>query len=747
MVDGGLSAQTWNRPDRINGGDHCFDFRELSEREEQDAAASSVPEEAPRPHTEVTGGLGTDAESLGEWRMTCKDSVACDMNVGTRASTKPGTSEIQRVDDTLQREAMDTSCQLPCDLEVRSPPRDAPFAGQVVDEDEVTPGSGRGWHGGPNEEDAASTEAIKSSPAEQPVPESLPAVLSALEAETVMGNFQSTQDGVAGMPDKGRQEMSGAVKHSSMRQAITGNSLSAGGGLDGAVKPAGELAMQQALAAERLCVGSVGAMPPQALALRARLLKDVLQEARPGWTQQDVLAVQRKLARLGIGSAGALAELLEEGQLNERLRGAGFKRFSVETLEALKHSLGVAPGNHATRVDLQDLSTVVSVPDFQRPVTLNSEGPLLSSDLCGTPRGKCLACSACPTCVLTDRSYVRWRSGADGDSSSSSQEEVSGVAEQYAVGDRVEMRNGTSEPWRSGTVASAEPVTVRPDGSGDGVEGSVWRMVRREGTGEGRGRDSSRCCERCGCAVSLHEGLHDWHSRVRTTMHRLRATGKNTSLKVPRRFAVPTVALEWEPTDVAFFVLTGGIFDPRCDGRLRSSGQSDVGLNVEPATGNAPVAAPDGEGGRLLVSVVTPTSAARHDFHPLLYECFRSQAYEPKELVVVDTGTKPSEFLQERARADPRVVYRFWPVQDARMQDLSDCVWDGGRGGVHRHWPTGGSHVPEALASLPEAMAKGACRAEANTALVTMALDPQAQRSEVGRGQATGAVAGQGAWW
>mmetsp|Transcript_17990 Transcript_17990/g.31352 ORF Transcript_17990/g.31352 Transcript_17990/m.31352 type:complete len:174 (-) Transcript_17990:135-656(-) len=55
----------------------------------------------------------------------------------------------------------------------------------------------------------------------------------------------------------------------------------------------------------------------------------------------------------------------------------------------------------------------------------------------------------------------------------------------------------------------------------------------------------------------------------------------------------------------------------------------------------------------------------RQAFHPLLYANFILQSYEPKELVVVDTGTKPSLFLQEKALEDPR----HFAVSDSRETD------------------------------------------------------------------------------
>ena len=44
--------------------------------------------------------------------------------------------------------------------------------------------------------------------------------------------------------------------------------------------------------------------------------------------------------------------------------------------------------------------------------------------------------------------------------------------------------------------------------------------------------------------------------------------------------------------------------------------------------------------GRAKVSVVCPTTSARHKWHgPRLYASFQAQDYEPRELVVVDSGS------------------------------------------------------------------------------------------------------------
>ncbi|CAE7213757.1 unnamed protein product [Symbiodinium natans] len=70
----------------------------------------------------------------------------------------------------------------------------------------------------------------------------------------------------------------------------------------------------------------------------------VLREAKPAWTQQDLAAVQRKLAKVGIQSQEELSSSLSN--LNELLQSAGFLKFSPETLQALRDRL---PANEASQ--------------------------------------------------------------------------------------------------------------------------------------------------------------------------------------------------------------------------------------------------------------------------------------------------------------------------------------------------------------------------------------------------------------
>ena len=72
--------------------------------------------------------------------------------------------------------------------------------------------------------------------------------------------------------------------------------------------------------------------------VQAASLRAVLSEARPSWSEKDLLAVEEKLSKIGVSTAEQLAELLAEG-LNKRLLKAGQKAFNSETLAALRQRL------------------------------------------------------------------------------------------------------------------------------------------------------------------------------------------------------------------------------------------------------------------------------------------------------------------------------------------------------------------------------------------------------------------------
>mmetsp|Transcript_54882 Transcript_54882/g.98555 ORF Transcript_54882/g.98555 Transcript_54882/m.98555 type:complete len:731 (-) Transcript_54882:57-2249(-) len=169
-------------------------------------------------------------------------------------------------------------------------------------------------------------------------------------------------------------------------------------------------------------------------------------------------------------------------------------------------------------------------------------------------------------------------------------------------------------------------------------------------------------CKRCGCPCRAHVDLTRWLGDVQRASKPFRtrlndkgvmqrgwvsnATAETRS--VPAEAHIPRYVLDWQPVEVALYLLSFAHFDPRRDGRKPTSSSMQG----------------------TLVSVLTPTSEKRQPFHPLLYECFARQTHEPKELVIIDTGTRPSAFLQARAREDSRVIYRFFP----HVADLRD-VW------------------------------------------------------------------------
>jgi len=132
----------------------------------------------------------------------------------------------------------------------------------------------------------------------------------------------------------------------------------------------------------------------------------------------------------------------------------------------------------------------------------------------------------------------------------------------------------------------------------------------------------------------LPESTKEWLRKARTWLRRLdrRAT-------VPPTSRLPRAALTWEPAAAVLYVLTDGHFDPQRD-------VPELDMQSRPG----------------LVSVCCATSDRHRSFHPLLYDNFKKQTHEPRELVVVHTGELPSEFFTEKAKEDSRVVYRFFPV-------------------------------------------------------------------------------------
>mmetsp|Transcript_5910 Transcript_5910/g.16810 ORF Transcript_5910/g.16810 Transcript_5910/m.16810 type:complete len:831 (-) Transcript_5910:294-2786(-) len=182
-----------------------------------------------------------------------------------------------------------------------------------------------------------------------------------------------------------------------------------------------------------------------------------------------------------------------------------------------------------------------------------------------------------------------------------------------------------SPPW-----PPAAPETAGPKGGGElGGPDQHMTISLTEDAEEGSSSSSS---------AQLPPGAAEWLARSREWLRRL-----NPKAAVPAAVQLPvSAASTWEPAAAVLFAVTQGQFDPQRD-------VPGLGARLE-----------DRRAG--LVSVLCCTSDGRRAFHPLIYENFRAQTYEDRELVVVHTGEMPSDFFQDMAEADPRVIYRFFPV-------------------------------------------------------------------------------------
>ncbi|CAE7452919.1 unnamed protein product, partial [Symbiodinium sp. CCMP2456] len=249
--------------------------------------------------------------------------------------------------------------------------------------------------------------------------------------------------------------------------------------------------------------------------------------------------------------------------------------------------------------------------------------PLLNTDYMGTLRGACRGCQSCNLWRFTSLSSIEW-----------------------------------GGPDTTTTI--------------DDRRHAYDRKMR--GYQEKRRGFSARC-QNCLCPAEEHLDLSGWLDAVQKAArpfretyeeairkdpayrHLGRAIGSAKTRTLPRHATIPAAALDWPVSDAAIYLLSLGFFDPRLHGR---TGEGDQALRKAP--------------GKHLVSVVCPTSEKRHGFHPLLYENFRTQSYEPKELIVVDTGSRPSPFLLDKVQSDPRVIYRHFTVDDSRDTDPMSAV-------------------------------------------------------------------------
>ena len=77
--------------------------------------------------------------------------------------------------------------------------------------------------------------------------------------------------------------------------------------------------------------------------ISAHGLLRVLASANPRWNKRDRQAAARKLTRLNICTVDSLNRHLKDGSLNQKLDAVGEKRFSGDTLSALRIELSREP--------------------------------------------------------------------------------------------------------------------------------------------------------------------------------------------------------------------------------------------------------------------------------------------------------------------------------------------------------------------------------------------------------------------
>lgn len=158
------------------------------------------------------------------------------------------------------------------------------------------------------------------------------------------------------------------------------------------------------------------------------------------------------------------------------------------------------------------------------------------------------------------------------------------------------------------------------------------------------------CCRRCACPYTDHVVV-ELDGILRAREERACASMKRSSVK-----PLPQDALEWDGRECSLWFWTDGQLHPRTStGEQRKLPQPE---------GRSPAACSDRHActkGR--VSVVTPTTQSRQQFHEMLWKCFEAQAWEDKELVVVETYQhQHSEFFMKLAKKDHRLVYLKYEV-------------------------------------------------------------------------------------
>lgn len=158
-------------------------------------------------------------------------------------------------------------------------------------------------------------------------------------------------------------------------------------------------------------------------------------------------------------------------------------------------------------------------------------------------------------------------------------------------------------------------------------------------------------CHRCWCPTDKHEDLGSW---LGYTLQRSKGASHRVRTRMLER-GIPLAAFRcWSPDDVRLFIETSGAFHPGRHGRRSSERPRASGVQ-EPGD----IRYGGGASGSVVCSVICPTTTNRQPFHGVLYASYLAQTYEPRELIVLDTGSYPSKFLMDCAREDSSLVYRW----------------------------------------------------------------------------------------
>eukprot|EP00930_Biecheleria_cincta_P017574 TRINITY_DN13928_c0_g1_i1.p1 TRINITY_DN13928_c0_g1~~TRINITY_DN13928_c0_g1_i1.p1 ORF type:complete len:898 (-),score=147.08 TRINITY_DN13928_c0_g1_i1:23-2716(-) len=152
-------------------------------------------------------------------------------------------------------------------------------------------------------------------------------------------------------------------------------------------------------------------------------------------------------------------------------------------------------------------------------------------------------------------------------------------------------------------------------------------------------------CRRCGCTCEQHVAVEvaDIFWQREANFHK-RFEHKTVT-------PLPRDAIRWDERECDLWFHTSGAFHPR---RTVGEGRTMPGDDAKIGPGG-----PFGTAGKQgRVSVVSPTTDRRHQFHEHLWRCFEAQEWKDKELVVVETYTSQSSpFFEQLARKDCRVTY------------------------------------------------------------------------------------------